>query len=309
MKKIALVPLLLLAAAACEPQTFTMNIDMRYPSRSGIDLSGKTMSVVYLDDLSGRDSTFSPGLAEGFAQTLEKDYFGGEKAVEMYRMEKDFGGNYAVKDTLVNLVLDSGDDVVFLFDAPEFGEPVCNSRTPVTGVSRDSSNVLNVKVPYKMNLYVYDSMGKDTVQVFSSNGEVNRKAFCSPDESDADVAWRIWPELQSGGVRMGVRSAQDFLATWQTESYTLYYCDSPEAWINGAQAAYDFRWHEAITQWMKLLDTNSLEKRSCAEYNIATACYLIGDLDLALKWLDHSDKDYPLALSKGLRTRINSRKK
>ena len=73
MKKyaFALLPLLSLAALSCEPRVFTMNIDMRHPSTSGMDFSGKTMSVVWLDDLSGRDEAFSPALAESFSQTLE----------------------------------------------------------------------------------------------------------------------------------------------------------------------------------------------------------------------------------------------
>ena len=308
MKKDILV-LLALLLASCSPQLFTMNIDMRHPSSSGIDFAGKTISVVYLDDLSGRDSVFSPSVAEGFAQAMEKDYFGGARAVEMYRMEKDFGGNYAAKDTLVNLIMDSGDDVVFLFDAPEYGQTACGDRKVISGVPKDSSNVMTVKVPYTMNLYVYDSMGKDTVQVFKSSGEIGHKMVCSPDQSDEDVAWKVWPELRSSGTRIGTRCSKDFVSTWKTEQYGFYYYENPTAWITAAQAAYDYRWHEAIKTWMTLLDTKNMEKRSYAEYNIATACYLMGDYTLAEKWLDRSAKDYSHSLISVLRKRINSRKK
>ena len=59
--------------------------------------------------------------------------------------------------------------------------------------------------------------------------------------------------------------------------------------------------------WISLLDTNNPMKRSCAEYNIATACFLMGDNELALKWLNSSDEDYPISLSKTLRKRIQTR--
>ena len=59
--------------------------------------------------------------------------------------------------------------------------------------------------------------------------------------------------------------------------------------------------------WISLLDTNNPMKRSCAEYNIATACFLMGDNELALKWLNSSDEDYPISLSKTLRKRIQAR--
>ena len=222
-------------------------------------------------------------------------------------MEKDFGGAYASRDTLVNLVLDTGDDVVFLFDAPRYGQPTCSSRTPVAGSSRDSSNVMSITVPYELSLYVYDSMGADTVRVFNGSSDFQERVFCSPDESDEDVLWRAWKEYKNGGVKAGVRSARNFLSQWKPEQYTLVYYETPEAWNTGAQAAYEYRWKDAVNAWMLLLDTKNLEKRSCAEYNIATACYLMGDYELALKWLDRSDADKPISLSPGLRKRINSR--
>ena len=307
MRKLTFPFVLLALLCSCSPQVFTMKIEMRGPSSSGIDLAGKTLSVVYLDDLSGRDEAFSPAMAESFSQALEKDYFSGNKAVEMYRMEKDFGGDYAARDTLVNLVMDTGDDVIFLFEAPAFDTPVCGSRSPVVGVGRDSSNVMQITVPYKIKLYVYDSMGQDTVKVYSGSSDFSEKVFCSPDESDEDVCWRAWSQYVRGGVKAGISYSRHFLSTWKPEQFTFFYCDSPQAWNTGGQAAFEYRWHDAIQAWMTLLDTKNMEKRSCAEYNIATACYLIGDYELAQKWLDLSDKDFKVYLSSGLRSRINAK--
>ena len=83
----------------------------------------------------------------------------------------------------------------------------------------------------------------------------------------------------------------------------IYY-DSPEDWENGIEAAYKFRWKESMSYWMNLLNTDNMEKRSSAEYNIANICYILGDYKLALKWLDMSDKDFHLYLSDDLRSRI-----
>ena len=41
---------------SCDPQAFSMNIEMRYPSKSGIDLTGKSVAVVYLEDGAGKDT-------------------------------------------------------------------------------------------------------------------------------------------------------------------------------------------------------------------------------------------------------------
>ena len=41
--------LFLLALVACGPSKHVMHIDMRYPSKSGVDLGGKIPSVVYME--------------------------------------------------------------------------------------------------------------------------------------------------------------------------------------------------------------------------------------------------------------------
>ena len=106
-----------LALSACSPQTFTMNVDMRYPSKSGLDLSRKTMSIVYMDDGTA-DTTFSNRIASSLARTLEEEYFRGNEAVGVYKVPSDS----VTLDFMHNLVMDTGDDVVFLLDS--FGENV-----------------------------------------------------------------------------------------------------------------------------------------------------------------------------------------
>ena len=137
---------LALVAIACSPQTFTMNLETRQPSLSGFDLGGKSLSVVYLEE-AGKDTVFAKNLATGFAEALEKDYFGGRQAVGVYKMDKKPGADYASRDTLLNLVMDSGDDVIFLFDAPTFQEATLGEKNPSSLQSPDSARVVVAKVP------------------------------------------------------------------------------------------------------------------------------------------------------------------
>ena len=110
------------ALNSCAPQAFTMNVEMRYPSSTGISFDGKSVAVVYLDADAARDSVFNEYLANGFASSIEKDYFGGEQAVSLYRMNKNLNADYSDKDSLRHFVMETGDDIVFVFDAPEFGD-------------------------------------------------------------------------------------------------------------------------------------------------------------------------------------------
>ncbi len=295
------------AAVSCSPQAFVMDIEMKGASSSRLDLSGKSMSVVYLDDLSGRDTTFTKGVAEGFARAIEKEYFDGREAVNIYTMTKDRAGVYSAKDTLVNLILDTGDDVVFLFDSPQFGEVSLGGRQRIAGGQEDSSNVAYATIPFKLNLYAYDSMAKeDTVRMFRGTSTVRQALFFGDSSSEESLKLSVWDKLAEAGETIGEKSAVSFIPEWTGEALTFLYYET-SAWEKAAELAYGYRWKEAVDAWMALLDTDNMEKRSCAEYNIAVALYILGDCQLAEKWLDMSDRDMPISLSPSLRQKILAR--
>jgi len=301
------VAVAVLGIAACAPQYFTMNVDMRQPSISGYDLSGKSMAVAYVTG--GKDSVFTKGLAEGFAQRLEEDYFSGDEAINLYKLDAVRGASYASRDTLVNLIMDTGGDVMFLFGNTQWGDITLGDKQP-SGLSvADSAYMVRGSVPYIVNLHMYDSMSKaDTVRTLHGNSTASYALFAGVGESDDKISGRIWNNLYESGNAVGRRSAEKFLPTWKSENYTIYYYDS-EPWDSAAQYAYEYDWTSAMKLWMSTLNTKNPEKRSCAEFNIATACYMLGDLELALKWLSQSDKDDKKPSSATLRKRIEDRKR
>lgn len=50
MKKLLLAVSVVILAAACGPMRHAVHVEMRYPSKAGIDLIGKNVSVVYLEN-------------------------------------------------------------------------------------------------------------------------------------------------------------------------------------------------------------------------------------------------------------------
>lgn len=286
---------------SCGPDVFSMLVEMRYPSSSGIDLSGKSIAVVYMDD-SSRDSVFSSSLAEGFAKSLEDDYFSGEEAVGIFKMTKDSSGVYSSKDSLVNAAMQTGGDVVFLFDSPSFGEAsVTESR------SFGDSTSVTVTMPFKLNLYAYNTLGQDSVRTFKGTSSVVSSFECVKDAPADTVSQKFWNSLSQAGEVTGSRSSSKFLSTWEPEIYYFYFYDSPSAWNSASQAAYEYRWRDAVDGWMTLLETNDMYRRSAAEFNIAEAFYLLGDYSLATSWLDQSDKDCKMDHSSYLRRKIEGR--
>ena len=291
----------LVALQSCDPQAFSMNVEMRYPSSSGMSIDGKSVAVVYLNEDSSKDSVFNECLANGFASAIEKNYFNGAEAVNLYKMPKVGGGVYSNADTLINLIVDTGCDIVFLFDAPEFGNVQIKEQKTST-----SGTYYPVSVPVAIKLYGFDSLsGSDTVRVWTGTRMLSANMEASLGRQAA--ADSLWNRIGSSAENLGEVSARTFAPVWKEETYTFIYYESPEAWLTAAQYASDYKWNEAMKVWISLLDTNNTMKRSCAEYNIATACFLMGDNELALKWLNSSDEDYPISLSKTLRKRIQAR--
>lgn len=291
----------LVALQSCDPQAFSMNVEMRYPSSSGMSIDGKSVAVVYLNEDSSKDSVFNECLANGFASAIEKNYFNGAEAVNLYKMPKVGGGVYSNADTLINLIVDTGCDIVFLFDAPEFGNVQIKEQKTST-----SGTYYPVSVPVAIKLYGFDSLsGSDTVRVWTGTRMLSANMEASLGRQAA--ADSLWNRIGSSAENLGEVSARTFAPVWKEETYSFIYYESPEPWLAAAQYASDYKWNEAMKVWISLLDTNNPMKRSCAEYNIATACFLMGDNELALKWLNSSDEDYPISLSKTLRKRIQAR--
>ena len=103
-----------------------------------------------------------------------------------------------------------------------------------------------------------------------------------------------------------LESRQESESEWKTELYSLYYYDS-DAWYTAIEKADALDWKGAVDVWMGLVQTNNQLKRACASYNIATACYMLGDYDLALSWLNQVSKDTDVIVTDGLRQKIKAK--
>ena len=207
----------LLALVSCAPQAFVIRPEMRTASKSGINLNGKTMAVVYLTGEENNASAFNASMADGFATRLEEDYFGGNREIGLFKMPAVSGADYSNKDTLVNLVLESGKDVVFLFDRPELGSPIVGDPSKVTKKRphADSSYVSNVSIPFSIKVYVYDSMNKDEDKVlgFTGSKSVTTDVYSDGNASKEKIAKASLKDIPKMGEKAGSLAALSFLSS------------------------------------------------------------------------------------------------
>lgn len=275
-KSLSLLALVLgMAFVSCSPSAYVLNLESRRPSESGLDLAGKSLSVIYLESPDGRDSLFNNRAADALAYGLENEFFDGAEAVRVYNLVKDGSGDYASKDTASQYVMLLDSDVIMILDTPSVTENV-TGRTPSVA----------------SRLYVYDSMAGE-------NDGVTMLQSTSPAVlTDASRAMNVGSAL-----------LKPLRSRWETESFTVLYFDGlGRKWIDAVMKADELKWDEAIDLWMDLARLKNPTQSSCARYNIALGCYMLEQYDLALEWLDSSDEVLPLSLNRGLRRRIMAKK-
>ena len=313
MKRNVLLFLSLLPAlAGCGPQLFTMRLEMRRPSASGLELDGKSLAVAYVDGGSPLDSAFGQHFCLQLAESLEKDYAGGAQAVRLYRIPATGNERYSTRDSLQRLVMDLDADVVFVSARPQVHSCTASVRTPVTGAaSPDSAYTAEAALRMSYRVYIYDSMNAaDKPLFFTGDRQASAKIWLRGDEKVEALAARATSAatLIAGPAASRVHAL--LAPTWKEEAFPIYYYDVYGGhWEEASRHAEACRWKEAVQEWLQCLDTRNLERRSCAAYNLATACFLMGDARLALEWLDRSDKDLKLPTSGKLRARIEERLK
>lgn len=297
-----------LTLASCAPMKHAVHVEMRHPSRSGVDLAGKDISVVYLETDNTVANTFSEGMADGFAYTLEQDYGTGEGSVGIYRMRMSENGNYASRDSLFNILMDTGADVVFLFDTVRLGTIVIGGSTRVASPSsQDSSYVSRATMPYSMKLFCFDAMDqKEEVKAFGGTSVARPDIYSDGKRTSGELMKTAMKNIDSDGWNAGVLVADSFKSQWKHEQYSIVYYET-EKWYDALVKAEQYDWKGAMEIWLGLLDTGDLMKRACAEFNISVACYMLGDYHLASEWLDRSDEDNKLPISDAMRKRIDQR--
>lgn len=299
----------ILTAIACGPSRHAVHLEMRYPSKSGVELAEKIVSVVYVSDKDSVVSSFNGAMADGFAYALEQDYGTGDGSIGVYAVSRSQGADYASRDSLFSYLMATGSDVVFLFDVPDLGTMVVSPPTRVASASSaDSSYVSTGGLQYRLHLYCYDAMNKeDKVSVFGGMSTSSPYVYSNGRLTSAEALTRAYEALPDAAWESGRTLANAFKSQWKHEQYSIAYFES-QKWYDALVKAEQYDWKGAMDIWLSLLDTSDLMKKACAEYNIAVSCYMLGDYQLALEWLDRSDEDnYLPTLSDAMRKRIKAR--
>ncbi len=262
---------------ACAPSIYGIQVETRQPSASGLDLTGKSVAVIYPEGLGEKEDALNRSFVSSLGRQLDASYPESDSvAVFTLPYTEDYL-KYSQPDSLVNLVLETDCDILFLIErAPAFS---------VEGYKESD---------FRLPLTVYDALGGDSNAIRSFN-----------------VVGHAGPEPSKSGELIGKRVSESFVPQWKSEMVELF-CLDREDWNQALYDAASCRWATAIEGWTKILSEESdILKRACLEYNLGFGCLMMGRPDLAKEWVDLSLEETPTdeakALSAKLKTILKSR--
>ena len=294
-----------LAVSACSPQIYSVYLDVRHPSQSGLTLSGKDISIVYMDGSNQVDSLFDRQVASSLARQLEEDYFDGQEKVGLFRIPS---ADTVTLDRMHSLVMETEGDVVFLLRS-RLGEPTLETNQPITGAtSLDSAFICPVLVPVKLQLDVYDSMSEDKVHNYNGSTVLRAQVYNNGILTDDALKSLSLRSMGRQAEKVGERVSTRFLSNWITESFGFYFYEpsASDLWDDALVNVLYGELSAAVDKWGILVKSGSAEKRACACYNLAQAFYLMSDYTLSSRWLDEAEKLENVSLAPGLRKRLAS---
>ena len=295
-----------LLVAACSPQIYPMRLELRQPSKSGLDLSRKSMSIVYMDSVLPADTLFGRTAASALARNLESDYFGGEEQIALYQVP---AADSVSLDLMHSLVMDTGSDVVFLVST-RLGTPLLRTNQEVAKATQvDSAYVCEADVPLVTRLFLYDSMGTDEVHRYNGSATLRASVYNNGMATDEGLRTLTYRSLSSQAEEVGRRLSSRFVSEWKEEQFNYYYFDDANVddWVEGLSAVHAGNLSAAVDKWEPLVRKGNALRRACAAYNMAQTFYLMGDYPLAVRWLDVADRLETLELTPSLSKRLQER--
>lgn len=316
---------------ACAPLQMTSTVETRYPSSSGMNLYGKNLAIVYFRSPSGPAVDFAENIASSLAYSLEEDYGGGENSVGVYSLDFNSAIDYAgkeamnylnddktkagtmfyssLRDSLNNLIIDTGSDVVFLLDSVNLSV-VSYDSLQLSGIyDKDSVFVATADVLVSFYIFCLDGMDKEEdVKTFGEKNVVKQNVYLSTNEDKASLLEKTYASLDDdAGWRFGDKISKSFVSRWRREDVTYYYFDN-EDWLKGLRYARYHQYSQAMDVWLSLVSSSSASAKGCASYNMAVTCYILGEYDLALQWLDMAAKYMDFKNVDTFRAHIESRR-
>jgi tetratricopeptide (TPR) repeat protein len=128
------------------------------------------------------------------------------------------------------------------------------------------------------------------------------------DQEIVTIPKSAFLDLQRAAVFVGERTARSFMDQWETQDRVIFVYDKFK-WNVAYDYALAFEWDKAMEIWLELVKSNNAKEAACASFNVALACEMQGNFELAKKWLNLSQKTLDMPETRYYKELLLERKK
>ena len=290
------VLIVLLFFTACAPIPYSYSVDVKKESKIGsklgLDKFDIMIGAIIGDVTSASDSIIVACIANGMAHKLESNMEWERESIPVMMISRDvldvndlYSRIYLMESERKSaiIVVDSlevgykfRDENLYgeLFVVDHYGDAIMDTESSVKITIYDNSSakplysyidimVLNINIP-----------SSDVIEVLGDKTK---------------LAKYILNSFSSYGEKL----AEKLTFAWQWVNRTIYMDAGNREWRGAFSHMDDFEFDKAIDVWLKFISSkSSIKLKAIAAYNIAVACELTENYELALKWLDYSGDIY-----------------
>lgn len=280
---------LLILLVACAPQASIMQVEVKNTPGEHIAVDNKQIAVFAIAGAGHGDSLRIERAATTLAEKFEQDRGCTDPLPVFLLSELDFGkmdSGFYDKEVLRTLMYNSGADMQIFLHSLKFGN--YNVRS-ISDYLSDYGHKM-VDIPYSACVDVYDAIADSLVYKATVRDSIYMSVVS--EVSIKDYTALVNQKLPEISAIAGETIATLLSEQWHTQERMFVNFPGDSKWERGIRLANDFKWKEAIGQWMPLVKDPNSRKASYAAYNIAIACEMMGHYPLALQWAEFSVKKY-----------------
>ena len=305
IQRYGFLALLGLVVAGCgAPQAMLFNVDVLQPKKFTLAVDEQPVAVVATYKDKAADSTSSANLALGAARYIETGNALDEGSVGAFTIPEEEYTGASDKEYMEGLMLATGSETLVIVRNIEVGD------VEVSRIFDENSGMSIVgMLPVKANMDVYDAIADTTI--FSERISDSLKFHIPLEQNPTRESIRAFLSANDSLIvsAVGALLAKHVSYQWIEEEWMLIDYPEESAWHNAYKDAMDFKWEEAIKAWMPLTEDQNPEKASYAAFNIAVACQMLGQTDLAIGWLTFGRSKFDFSEARQLSQYLNNHKK
>ena len=280
--------------AACGPVIQLIDVDVKIPAEYPVPFDNRDIAVFNaLYDTDGEYKTWNDSLlmnsvAEGFRNQLAANLSIVPDSIAVYNHFCDSipSGTLEEREYIYSLSEQTGARTLVLIDSLKHSDfQYITSKVATISEYRP----LYINSEWQMVFRFFDMDKDQFIARFAFKDTLYWNVLAKEQDSRL-VDRKLRASLPETAAHLGAAVARLLQPQWETQERALFFF-SGSAWYKALEHAFLFEWEEARNIWLKLTkETKNAKKIAFAAYNLAVACEIMGQIEVAKEWLNLSQQ-------------------